>query len=349
MNVGIVTLPPIGNYGGILQAHALGHIIRTLGHDVYYIRNKRPYTLLQKIKRLKNKSKQKEAISRGESQFLLQYASTYLEQTIDIVDKSPDNNVGLDILIVGSDQVWRNWSGTWDIGFYFCDFATHWDVKRYSYAASFGLDSFYTTQKDSIKIKNLIRLFDGISVREQDAINICHEMFNCEAHRHLDPTMLLPPDFYASLEHVNVQNTDMVSFLLDPTPEKEAILTTVKQQFGNYLSLNEKIKNNYSLVLPPIERWLSLFLGCKFIITDSFHGVAFAINFGKPFVVLSNQLRGLSRINSLLKIFGLERRLAHNVEDALLAINEKIDWEYVSNIKEKERVESLNYIKKMLI
>lgn len=45
------------------------------------------------------------------------------------------------------------------------------------------------------------------------------------------------------------------------------------------------------------------------IITDSFHACVFSILFGKPFLVIGNQNRGMARFYSLLEMFGLEDRL----------------------------------------
>ena len=46
---------------------------------------------------------------------------------------------------------------------------------------------------------------------------------------------------------------------------------------------------------------------CEFVMTDSFHGVCFAIIFNKPFAVYINKDRGASRFYSLLKLLHLER------------------------------------------
>ena len=49
--------------------------------------------------------------------------------------------------------------------------------------------------------------------------------------------------------------------------------------------------------------------------TDSFHGVCFAIIFNKPFVCIVNPERGASRFESLLGTLGLENRLLGRGED----------------------------------
>lgn len=62
-------------------------------------------------------------------------------------------------------------------------------------------------------------------------------------------------------------------------------------------------------IQPPVEQWLRGFMDAELVVTDSFHACVFSILFHKPFVVVGNKGRGLTRVKSLLKIFGLEKAL----------------------------------------
>ena len=64
------------------------------------------------------------------------------------------------------------------------------------------------------------------------------------------------------------------------------------------------------------------------VITDSFHACVFSILFNKPFVVLGNKKRGMSRFTSLLKLFGLEDRLVSSMDE--IAQLGEIDWAQVN-------------------
>jgi hypothetical protein len=48
---------------------------------------------------------------------------------------------------------------------------------------------------------------------------------------------------------------------------------------------------------------------CEFLVTDSFHGMCFALIFHKPFVCIGNAKRGLARFKSILGALGLTERL----------------------------------------
>ena len=58
---------------------------------------------------------------------------------------------------------------------------------------------------------------------------------------------------------------------------------------------------------PSVSNWLNAIKTCKFLITDSFHGVCFAIIFNKPFVCIKNQDRGGARFDTLCELFLLLR------------------------------------------
>ena len=87
----------------------------------------------------------------------------------------------------------------------------------------------------------------------------------------------------------------------------------------------------------------------KFVITDSFHACIFSILFHKEFIVIGNKKRGLSRFDTLLSIYGLQDRMADNLDEASKILKKNIDWDLVQNILEHEKIRSLNYLKESLI
>ena len=90
-------------------------------------------------------------------------------------------------------------------------------------------------------------------------------------------------------------------------------------------------------------------MDAKFVITDSFHGTAFAIMFNKPFFALGNRKRGIARFTSLLKIFDLEERLIldnYTIENGL--IEKSVDWDKVNSILVSEKEKSMNFLKNNL-
>ena len=74
-------------------------------------------------------------------------------------------------------------------------------------------------------------------------------------------------------------------------------------------------------------------------IVDSFHGMVFSIIFNKPFWVIGNAQRGMSRFTSLLKIFHLEDRLLDTEHLDEVDFSKSIDWVRVNAILEEKRNE----------
>lgn len=87
------------------------------------------------------------------------------------------------------------------------------------------------------------------------------------------------------------------------------------------------------------------FYSSPFIITDSFHGCVFSIIFNKSFWVIANPQRGLSRITSLLTMFGLQDRLISSPKEIVLEkIRKEINWHKVNRIKEQLREKGREYL-----
>ena len=99
-----------------------------------------------------------------------------------------------------------------------------------------------------------------------------------------------------------------------------------------------------------MEDWIACFEDAEFVVTDSFHACVLAILFHKPFIVLGNPHRGMSRIVSLLESFGLDDRLVHGLDpedDGEYYMNDP-DWRAVDEILEQKRGESMAFLMKSL-
>ena len=93
-------------------------------------------------------------------------------------------------------------------------------------------------------------------------------------------------------------------------------------------------------VFPGVTAWLRSFMDAEMTVVDSFHGMVFSILFNKPFWVIGNAERGMSRFTSLLKTFHLEDRLLDADRLDNIEISKPIDWAVVNGILEEKRSES---------
>lgn len=355
MKIGILTLSlHYYNFGGMLQAYALYTYLKDRGHDVYVIKQfktspkeviKKVVAPILKMLHIRHNCVIDYVQNKNFRHFIARNFHHYIYYK-DI--KSGNGNYLLDAIVVGSDQVWRKWGDKWDVKYYFMNFADGWDIKKLSYAASLGLNTWNFNEQDTQEIRHWLNQYSSVSVRENDALNLCREKLDINAEWNIDPTMLLNmTDYSKLLLDIKAESAPLITYILDPSKDKLEIRDAICRQQGvkpKAVNIQNGISSTGVIeVQPSLESWLGNMMNAGFVITDSFHGTAFAINFNKPFIVLSNQLRGQSRLSSILNMFGLENRLVDKVEDAEFIARTPIDWARVNAILDAQRNKSKLY------
>lgn len=369
MRIAILSLHIFVNYGGILQAYALQNVLKRLGHQPVHLDYsgfhipywKLPLSYLKRIsfKLFKNRntiiSAKKEYIQ--QSRVISTYTRPFIEKHLNIhyLNKLSElNTKDFDACIVGSDQVWRpEYFGFGKIENAFLSFLGNQPIKRIAYAASFGVSNWTYTTRQTRNCCSLLKKFSSVSVREDSAINLCKQYLHRDVEQTLDPTLLLEKNDYLSLiESKQASKGNLLVYFLDETENKKQITNKVAKEkrlipFRSNAPTECKHLPIEKRIQPPVESWLQGFEDAQFVITDSFHACVFSILFNKPFFVIGNESRGLTRITSLLKQFGLENRL---IQDASTIIfpNENIDWEIVNNRLVNLRKTSYDFLKKSL-
>lgn len=357
MKVAILTQPLGHNYGGLLQAYALQTYLKKIGCEVETLDRRiegagniplKSHGLnlarlaLGRIKSLPTQNRQAWVLSE-----LTAFRDRRLTMSprIDSEQAVRDQyrERKFDAFVVGSDQVWRPRYSPSILNFYL-DFLD--DIKspakRIAYSASFGVSDWEYSIELSEKCKKLAKKFDAISVRESSAVELCSEKFGVTAQCVVDPTLLLEPEDYEPLIEeceANVYSGCVISYVLDPAPEKRSIADSVGQSLGTKVfsikpefSITQvRSKNLNKCKLPTVEKWLQAFRDAGFVVTDSFHGTVFSILFNKPFIAVGNSARGMARFESLLSQFGLTERLISDPGAvSLKLLHSQIDWDAVN-------------------
>lgn len=362
MNIGLLTLPLHVNYGGILQAYALKTILERFGFRVFLITHKESPTFKSLLKEvgvriynlvglLSHRYTQRVILKKENEDFNI-FCDKHFKDTIsdEAISK---RKIQLDAIVVGSDQVWRSWDST-ALGYYYLDFAIHLNIRRIAYAVSFGTNKWNVSKEIAGKISSLVKRFDRVSVREHDGISLCKNNFGVQASHVLDPTLLLfKNDYLKLLDNSLFNNKQMSTYILDKDDFKKSVIKVIERESGKmfYSLYDEPDKTNDIRKVQKrtsIETWLTRFMTSQFLITDSFHGTAFAINFNIPFIVLANAERGNSRLQSLLDIFELQERLVVDVNDAVSVFEKPISWDRVNLIRDEQVKSSLGFIKDSL-
>ena len=366
MKIAIVTLPLHTNYGGLLQAFALKSILEGMGHAVTVLdtKDKMPLPVWYKapfiyayraLKKVLNPSSAIEVFREIKFRRELPERAAQTQMFVDrfieprIVRSYNDVKEGeYDTFVVGSDQVWRpRYFG--NIEDAFLNFTRDWNVGRLSYAASFGTDQLEYEYEMLQSCSKLLEGFDAVSVREDVAVKMCEEWFGYEKASHvLDPVMLLDVQKYKQLAEETVEHPckdKIMTYLLDSSKEKDAVVDFIARVSGLEVAPSPK-----SYVVPSVQQWLAGFCDAEFVVTDSFHGCVLSLLLHKKFIAVGNSLRGMSRMNSLLTMFGLDDRLVQGIDpedDGEFWLSEP-NWDAVDAVLAQQRDKSLVFLTEAL-
>ena len=296
MKAGIMTFHTALNYGAVLQAYALNKTLIDNGVDAEIIDYRAPFNekrfASKKVRYFLNIRNLYSVLfcnsyQRHNKQVFDDFINKYLRLSKPIYNQEElGTMVNLyDKFIVGSDQVW-NLACTESDDSYFLPFINA-KSKKNSYAASIGYTQF--PESERAHYKALIETFNKISVREKSAVKAIKEITGRDVSLVLDPTLLLTKEKWSALFSNEGCRKD--KFLLLYLMSEDRVLI----QFAKKLAKQKNLKIIYitqrffklSGVINQrdvsIPQWLSLFHEAEIVVTNSFHGLAFSINFDKDF------------------------------------------------------------------
>lgn len=348
--VGILTLHYGLNYVGVLQTYATKETLRSLEYDPiiidripnafghnYPLRRKLAHPFTQRAFYLFRKHE-------------LQPISRPVFSSAELNDLLQEDYYGI---VIGSDQVWRKAIFSVD-GDYYMIHQKQLPLKKVAYAASTGVAVWEYDEPETKEIAVSLRTFTGISVREEESVAMLIEHCEVDAHHILDPTLLADPQIYEPLrEKAKLTGTGkLVTYILDWTASKRQIIEQAciakRLESQHILPEEKKRKGLLSRILnqdPSVYDWVNQIATADFVVTDSFHGMAFCIIFNKQFIVIGNVARGMARFTSLLKQFGLTERLVINSH---LDILQDIDYKRVNEVLRAKREEGVTFLKNSL-
>ncbi len=379
--IGIVTLYYNSlNFGGVLQAYALCEVLRKQGYDAEQILMQREIVNLhrkpawyeyfnvvkvfRKIKRvLSAKKEQKingtlnalvlERRKAFESFYaLVPHSEVYLQTDLDkCLEK-------YDAFITGSDQVW----GCGEINSpYFLGFVPP-EKKKISYAASIG--KLVVDERLQEVFESELDKFDGISVREQNAVALLEPYTQKEVVWCLDPTLLLSrTDWEKIISERKVDEKYMLCYFLGDDSGHRALATEYAKKHGlkivtfpHYPANYHKADKNFGdicLMDASPQDFLKLIKNADIVFTDSFHASVFSWHFGKEFFTFGRkQHKGMAgRLYSLMDLLGIKGRFIEELNKDSLAVIEKVEKiDYTKQCLQYEsmREKSIEYLHKHL-
>ncbi len=326
--IGIITVHKINNYGSVLQAYALQKVLENMGFcaeiidydfpNLYHMHN--PYATI--IDTQPNEPKWIKVIfamallrqHKGIFGFVKKYQHLSKKGYISpdaLMDDAPQYNV----YITGSDQLWSPRYCNGDPSF-MLHFAPD-DALKISYAASIGSDAI--PEKLQPLYKELLNRYKHISVRENSGAALIKSLTKKDATVVLDPTLLLNKDEWNRIAAPNRQYKRkyilcyFLNYTFNAFPYVDELAAYMQKQTGYEIVRVARPPHrlftphsHYRVGASP-EEFLALVRDAEMVLTTSFHGTAFAVNYCKPvFTVVKDRNASDSRQVSLMQNLGLD-------------------------------------------
>jgi len=364
MKIDVITFHNVNNYGSVLQTYATQEKLREFGRVeiIDYCRFDQIDYHTQMQRALENKKWNKIPFLRGV--YKLIKAPSYIKQSsvfggfinkyIGLSEKRYINYRELkndppkaDVYCVGSDQMWNSdYNEGIELAFYLAFVPAN--KMKMSFATSIGMMEF--NDAEGTEVSKLLQEFQHISVREDCAVSALKKIGMRNVQLVLDPTLMLTRDEWRKLSTESfLSGKYVLMYQLNPNKEMDRFAQRLAKEKNMKLiriglMYDHVAKVGRTVVLPEVTQFVSLIDKAEYVVTDSFHGTAFCINFNKEFYVF-NPPRFSSRINSILSLTNLTGRVINTCPE-VLDTKRRIDYSSVNQIINHERSVSNKFLSK---
>lgn len=368
--IGIITIHKIHNYGSVLQAYALQQVCEEMGFEVDII----DYNFPNEFHADYKYKTQGDTLPNEPKWIKMLFAKALARQHkgIDTFGKTHQHLSGksysspeelkmcaptYDVYITGSDQLWNPRYCNGDPAF-MLHFASD-DALKISYAASIGANAIPAELIP--RYKELLNRYAHISVRENSGRQVVRDIIGKDVDVVLDPTLLLNREEWNRIATPNRQfkRKYILCYYLNYTfnsfPYVDQLADYMQKQTG--YEIVRVSRPPHKLFMPHThyrvgatpEEFLALVRDSEMVLTTSFHGTAFAVNYGKPvFTIVKDRTASDSRQVSLMENLGLDKQIL-SITDAF-PTQERFRYD----VKEEQRrlqalrQQSLDYLKNAL-
>lgn len=362
--IGIISYNIYGNftnYGSAVQSWALNKSIKKLGYQPilvdYCPRIHLDKNILNPLEKMwdqdqvsrKNTELTLPAIRKNYFKFDDFFTTRFSRTKVKYTEANFETSImEVDSYICGSDTIFCiEESNGFDDGF----FANYSCMKNNSiaFSASFG-DTLIQDEEYDI-LNDRISNFKSIGLREQRMLEYVSSNADCPVARTIDPTLLLEPQEF---EEITAERQEEEKYLLlysrryNDNMQKYAE-TIAKKNGWKIVEISLRATNadkgHIMRYDAGVEEFLSLIKYAEYIVTNSFHGLMFSVQFKKQFAIFSRET-GDSKIQEALDLFGLRENLLTDYTDKKLHID---DYESIHRKIEIERKASLEFLEQGLL
>lgn len=354
------------NHGAMLQAFALVKYLQSLGHDVSVIDywpqymskynvdfksvpQKYDYIGLRQLYRyLKKSYHQLEQLRRDSFESFFSKYIPITSAAYNSIDDLRRNPPDADLYIAGSDQIWNTTFNNGNDPAFYLSFGS--PKRKVSYAASFATSELKNGTQTFVQEQ--LKNFDSISVREQSGLEILDEL-GYQGVVVADPIFLLGTNQWDEMLSNEITQGDDYILAYDFEPRNGPVGLISKRLatlMGCKIFSVSPFKHRYAdraFVDCSPDIFVSLIKNARCIVSNSFHGTAFSMLYGRNFFVV-NRKDGLNiRMKDLLSRYKLNDRLVSlGVADESLVKN--VDYNSVNKLLKNDVDFSKSFLSQQL-
>jgi len=291
--IGILTFQNTINYGADLQLYALNRILKRIGKNPVIINYKNEIIENREFPKLSKKMLPKKFLrtiimkcltSKKKKKFTEFKKTEFIFSRAYNCENFKQLNEEFDKVIVGSDQVWNTELTGKDLNYFFHGLPS--EMKRYSYAASFGVGNIESLHRKN-DISEALQSFDLITTREVVGEAMVKKLSGCDSTTVLDPTFLLTKEEW--LEFGSSKQMADKPFLLIYFVKNKEILENANRYarknglYIKYISMKPFAGKGIKTITGASPReFISLISNATVVITGSYHGFILSLNLNVP-------------------------------------------------------------------
>lgn len=350
MKIGVLTFQTTTNYGACLQCMALTNKIISLGAQCetifYKCSNIEKRELHNSIFISGIKNAPKHFVSNISRDIKARKINLFMKENTPLSQIKYDrksigtSNSKYDLFISGSDIIWEL-NVTGDDYTYYLDFVSD-NLKKYSYSSSFGYDMVPIEKKETVS--KLLSQYQMISVREIQGTEIIKNLIQKDVPVTADPTLLYPDSFWLKYEKsYRMKRKPFVLLYFDDMEHKAMRFAKeiAEKNGATVLYLTENFRR-YDGVINirnvSVGQFLWLIHNALCVVTGSYHGVLFSINYNTPFYYINRAHK--SRIETIVNILDIKNRdISRNVSGLY-----DLDWSSINERLDTFRATSEQYL-----
>jgi hypothetical protein len=342
MKIGVLTYHRAENYGALLQAYALRAYLQQQGYEASFVdywpkyhENYFRVFSLSKLKKGNLKAKMKYlnenlvwgVVKKRRKRHLQLFMKEHLGLPDEIRYSSNQATCSeFDVVVYGSDQIWRKQNLPGHKGFDFWYFGSDNVIaKKISYAGSMG--TINTTPEENEQLKPYFAKFDALAVRETPLKDYLAKL-GFDSAVVLDPVFLLNKEDWRKLYTTTnpklkekyilyynlLRNAESTKFANRLSQMTNLPIIEISKEFG-LRQMGSRYNHTAS-----VQEFLSLIDHAEYVVSNSFHGCALSIIFEKQFYAIGMGMKA-NRVQSLLSTLNIEDRYVQSAAFSLNNIN----------------------------